>query len=130
MDKKKNFIFYTEIFVACAMVALMLWGAGYKLSYMKARAAGETTAKNRAVLEGAIAVYRGYNEGRCPAALEDLLKDHLEAIPPSYSRGGAHKSARAVNAPSYEQGFDGQGGWVYVNNPADEDFCSVFTNIF
>jgi len=113
--------------VAVLLILLLWWGASYKLIYLKAQAHLSMSEKNLRRLTDAITVYRGDNQGICPEKLEDLLRDHMDKIPPAYDGKGG-KSA-AVKDGSYAESLDGKGGWIYDNVPTDEEYCKVFANI-
>ena len=121
-------IFQMEIAVAVLLIALLWWGAAFKISRLEAQAKAELSQKNKTRLEDAITVYRGDNQGRCPENLEELLKEHLERIPDSFDKRGVKSSA--VKSGAYAKVYDGGGGWVYVNDPNDDKYCTVHQNIF
>jgi hypothetical protein len=124
--KKKKVIFQIEIAVALILIIMLWLSSGYKISQLKSEAERGLSVKNQAMLSDAIVVFRGDNESRCPAQLEDILKEHLDKIPPSYTIGGVASSE--VRNGSYNDMFDGRGGWIYVNDPYDKDYCKVFPN--
>ena len=120
-------IFQLEIVVAVLLIALLWWGAVYKISRLRAQANDEVTLRNKARLMDAIIVYRGDHQGRCPEKLEDLLKAHIERIPHAYRAG---IRSITIKSGSYVEVFDGTGGWVYINDPNDDKYCTVHHNIF
>lgn len=121
-------IFQLEIAVAALLIALLWLGAAFKISRLEAQAKAEITQKNKTRLEDAITVYRGDNQGRCPENLEELLKEHLDKIPYAFDKKGV-KSAD-VKSGAYADVYDGSGGWIYVNDPRDDKYCTVHHNIF
>ena len=127
MIKKGKIIFTVEIFIAVVLIALLWWGAGYKMQRLKTEAQARLTERNLVRIGDGIIVYRGDHEGRCPQKLEDLIPRYLERIPLAYSRGG-ESSAAIKNAAGYASAFDGKGGWIYITEPSDKDYCAVFAN--
>ena len=123
---KKKVLFQVEIAVAVLLILLLWVASGYKIVQLKGEAQRSLSVKHQATLSDAITVYRGDNEGKCPAVLEDLLKEHIDKIPSSYSREGI-VSAEIKNG-AYRDEFDGKGGWIYVNDMHDRDYCKVFPN--
>jgi len=116
-----------QITVAVILIILLWWGASYKLVHLRTQAHLSISDKNLQRLTDAIIVYRGDNKGACPEKLEDLLKDHLDKIPPVYDGKGGQSAA--VKDGSYANLLDGKGGWIYDNVPTDEEYCKVFPNI-
>jgi type II secretory pathway pseudopilin PulG len=125
MTNKSN-IFRLEITVALVLVALLWWGAAYKIRILRDEARRGVAIKNINRISDAIAVHRGDHRGACPRRLEDLLENHLDKIPSHYSRSGK-KSERVQNG-AYSDVYDGGGGWIYVNDPEDKDYCKVLPN--
>ena len=113
--------------VAVLLIILLWVGAAFKLETIKTRAQLGISERNRVRLMDAIAVYRGDNKGRCPDRLEDLLKEYVDKIRPAYDRHG--RKSNAVRNGAYSQAFDGRGGWVYVNDPSDQKYCTVEPNV-
>ncbi|MDR1124391.1 MAG: hypothetical protein LBL61_07460 [Elusimicrobiota bacterium] len=124
---KEKRIFQIEIAVALLLIALLLIGAALKLDNIKTQARRSISHRNHVRLMDAIAVYRGDNQGRCPENLEDLLKEHVDKIREAYDRHG--NKSNAVKNGAYSRVFDGGGGWVYINDPADRKYCTVEPNV-
>ncbi|MDR0645953.1 MAG: hypothetical protein LBG46_02995 [Elusimicrobiota bacterium] len=126
--KNRDKIFRIEIAVAILLIILLWWGTIYKIMHLRENAQKSISARNHSKLTDSIAVYRGDHQGRCPDTLEELLKEHLEKIPHNYGADGK-KNARVKNGARAEV-FDGSGGWIYINEPADKDYCKVLPNIY
>ena len=78
-------------------------------------------------LRSAIAAYYGEHQGVYPTDnLSSLIPDYIEAIP--QARVPGFKPSAHVSAGNYEQALTGEGGWAYVNDPADPRFGDVFVN--
>ncbi|MDR0734449.1 MAG: hypothetical protein LBG16_01860 [Elusimicrobiota bacterium] len=125
--REKKRIFQIEIVVALLLIALLWVGAAFKLENIKTQAQRNISIRNRVRLMDAIAVYRGDNKGRCPDNLEDLLKEHADKIHEAYDRHG--NKSNAVKNGAYSKVFDGSGGWIYINDPADPKYCTVEHNV-
>lgn len=82
--------------------------------------------KNEQIIQEALAVYRGDNEGLCPIHLEALKGDYLENIPVNYTNGVPSNAIK--EGFKYEDVFDGTGGWLYINDIEDKSACNVFPN--
>jgi hypothetical protein len=124
--KSKKALFQIEIIVAVLLIILLWLSSCHKIAHLKDEAKRSLSAKNHTMLTDAITVYRGDNEGKCPAVLEDLLREHIDKIPLSYGREGV-VSAQVKNG-AYRDTFDGKGGWIYINDMYDGDYCKVLPN--
>lgn len=126
MNKKERRLFRLEVAIAIGLILLLWWASGFKVTKLKKEAQRGYTAKNLITLGDAITVYRGDNEGRCPLSLEELIPNYLERIPRAYGDGKVSTDTKTGN--SFDGAFDESGGWLYINNPSDRDYCKVFTN--
>lgn len=123
---KKKSLFDTEITLAVIFIILLTVLSVNKVRTLKSEAQRGLSVKKLSVLRDAVTIYRGDNEGRCPASIKDLTPDYIDEIPAAYGSDGS-KNNQVLNGV-YAEVFDGSGGWVYVNNPKDADFCKVFLN--
>ncbi len=82
--------------------------------------------KNEQIIREALAIYRGDNEGLCPIHLADLKGEYLDNFPPHFHKGVA--SDKIKEGSSYQEIFDGTGGWLYINNKSDKDYCEIYPN--
>ncbi len=123
---KKNTIFAREIIVTVFLIILLSVLCVKKVRDLKDLAQESISQKNEQIIREALAVYRGDNEGLCPIHLADLKGDYLDNLPPYYHNGQA--SNKVKEGTSYQQIFDGTGGWLYINNKSDKDYCEVYPN--
>ena len=84
------------------------------------------SVKNEKIIQEALAVYRGDNEGLCPIHLLALKGDYLEDIPVNYTNGVPSNAIK--EGTKIEDIFDGTGGWLYVNDIEDKSSCNVVPN--
>lgn len=125
MGKNKS-PFAREILITVFLIILLSVLCVKKIQELKVLAQDSIAEKNIQVIQEALAVYRGDNEGLCPIHLEDLKGDYLNNIPENYTKG---KASNAIKEGSnYKEIFDGKGGWLYINNKDDADYCEVFPN--
>lgn len=82
--------------------------------------------KNERIIQEALAVYRGDNEGLCPIHLSALKGDYLDDIPVNYTDGVPSNAIK--EGTTYTEIFDGTGGWLYVNNIENKSACDVIPN--
>lgn len=118
--------FAREILVTIFLVILLSVLCVKKVRDLKILAQESISQKNERIIREALAVYRGDNEGLCPIHLADLKGDYLDTLPPYYYKGQA--SDKVKEGASYQEIFDGTGGWLYVNNKSDKDYCEVYPN--
>ena len=118
--------FAREILVTIFLIILLSGLCVKKVRDLKILAQGSISQKNEQIIREALAVYRGDNEGLCPIHLADLKGDYLNNIPPYFHNGQA--SDKIKEGPSYQEIFDGTGGWLYINNKSDKDYCEVYPN--
>ncbi len=82
--------------------------------------------KNEQIIQEALAVYKGDNEGLCPIHLIALKGDYLENIPVNYTDGIPSNTVK--EGTKLEEIFDGTGGWLYINNIENKSACKVLPN--
>lgn len=123
---QKKALFNIEIVIAVLFIALLAGLSVRKVTILKEEAQSGLSAKNLSALRDSIAVYRGDNEGACPAELGVLEPDYIEKVPFAYGTDGT-KSNNVKNG-IYAAAFDGSGGWIYDNEPSSESYCQVFLN--
>ena len=126
MTKNKS-IFAKEILVTIFLIILLSVLCVKKVKDLKFLAQDSISQKNEQIIREALAVYRGDNEGLCPIHLADLKGDYLDNFPPYFYKGQA--SNKIKEGSSYQEIFDGTGGWLYINNKSDKDYCEVYPNI-
>ncbi len=126
MKKTKN-IFSVEIFVAVLLIAILCGLSARKVLFLRTRARQAIAERNLAALRDALAVYRGDNEGRCPRSLYELAPDYLEKIPPSFNKCSVENGVAAETEKS--ACADGNGGWLYISDVKDKNYCRVFLNL-
>ncbi len=122
----KNSIFAREIIVTVFLIILLSGLCIKKVRDLKGLAQESISQKNEQIIREALAVYRGDNEGFCPIHLADLKGDYLDNLPPYYHEGKANNKVK--EGSSYQEIFDGTGGWLYINNKSDKDYCEVYPN--
>jgi len=125
MEKNKS-PFAREILITVFLIILLSVLCVKKIKDLQVLAQESISQKNEKVIQEALAVYRGDHEGLCPKYLDDLKGDYLENIPVNYFKG--HESNQVKNGASYRDIFDGKGGWLYINNKDDADYCEVYPN--
>ena len=118
--------FAREILITVFLIILLSVLCVKKIKELKILAQDSISQKNVQIIQEALAVYRGDNEGLCPIHLEALKGDYLSNIPENYTKGKASNTIK--EGSSYKEIFDGKGGWLYVNNKNDADYCEVFPN--
>ena len=118
--------FAREILITVFLIILLSVLCVKKVRDLKVLAQESISQKNEQIIREALAVYRGDNEGLCPIHLADLKGDYLDTLPPYYHKGQA--SDKVKEGASYQEIFDGTGGWLYVNNKSDKDYCEVYPN--
>ncbi|MDR0953180.1 MAG: hypothetical protein LBM71_03200 [Elusimicrobiota bacterium] len=123
---KKDTLFNIEILVAALLIALLLGFSVKKVIKLQNTARTSVSQRNLNKLRDALSVYRGDHEGLCPLTLQELAPDYIEKIPQSYNQAG-DKSSKVITG-SFNDAFDGSGGWVFVSDPRDGDYCSIFLN--
>ena len=126
MATNKN-LFAKEILITVFLIILLSTLCVKKVRELKVLAQDSISQKNEQIIREALAVYRGDNEGLCPIHLADLKGDYLNTIPPYYYQGEANYQIK--EGSSYQEIFDGQGGWLYINNKNDKDYCEIYPNI-
>ncbi|MBO4708047.1 MAG: hypothetical protein J5594_05800 [Elusimicrobiaceae bacterium] len=122
----KNTIFAREILVTVFLIILLSTLCIKKVRDLKVLAQESISQKNEQIIREALAVYRGDNEGLCPMHLADLKGEYLNNLPPHYYKGKANNEIK--EGASYQEIFDGNGGWLYINNQYDKDYCEVYPN--
>lgn len=126
MKKVKN-IFSVEIFIAVILITILCGLSARKVLFLRAQARQGITQHSLAALRDALAVYRGDNEGRCPKSLYELVPDYLEKMPPSFNKCSVeNNSAAGENSSACA---DGNGGWLYISDVKDKNYCRVFLNL-
>ena len=123
---KKVTPFTREILITVFLIFLLTVLCVQKINKLSVLAQNSISQKNEQMIRDAIAVYRGDNEGRCPMRLAELKGNYLENLPENYTKGVP--SNIAIEGNSYREIFDGTGGWLYINNYKDKDYCEVFRN--
>ncbi|MCR5504732.1 MAG: hypothetical protein K6E94_04110 [Elusimicrobiaceae bacterium] len=123
---KNKSIFAREILITVFLIILLSILCVKKIKDLKILAQSSITQKNEQILQEALAVYRGDNEGLCPIHLEALKGEYLENIPPNFSNGEENNSIK--EGTNIEDIFDGTGGWLYINS-IDKKSCEVIANI-
>ena len=115
-----------EIAFAITLTILLLVLCVDKFFDLKTQARQGVNDKNFTLLNDALSVYRGDNEGLCPENLEELVPFYLEQIPPVYKANG--KELFAVKNTSNSKDFDKDTAWIYINNKESQDYCKIFKN--
>ena len=90
--------------------------------------AHEGTTKHQLVrLRSAIAAYYGEHQGVYPTDdLSCLVPDYIEEIPVAKVPG--FTPTAHVSVGNSETALTEQGGWAYINDPADPRFGDIFVN--
>ena len=118
--------FAREILITLFLIILLSALCVKKVRDLKILAQESISQKNEQIIREALAVYRGDNEGLCPIHLEALKGDYLDVLPPYFHKGQA--SDKVKEGSSYKEIFDGTGGWLYINNKTDKDYCEIYPN--
>ena len=118
--------FKIEIAFAITLTVLLLALCVNKFFDLKTQALQGLNDRNYSLLNDALGVYRGDNEGLCPDVLEDLVPFYIEKIPPVYN--GKGKELIKVKNAKEATSFDKETAWIYVNDKTSEDYCRVFIN--
>ena len=118
--------FAREILITVFLIILLSVLCVKKVKDLKGLALESISQKNEQIIREALAIYRGDNEGLCPIHLADLKGDYLDNFPPYYYKGQANNKIK--EGASYQEIFDGTGGWLYINNKSDKDYCEVYPN--
>ena len=118
--------FAREILITVFLIILMSVLCVKKVQELKILAQDSISEKNIQIIQEALAVYRGDNEGLCPIHLADLKGDYLSEIPVNYTKGKA--SNQIKEGASHQEIFDGKGGWLYINNRNNANYCEVYPN--
>ena len=118
--------FKIEIAFAITLTVLLLALCVNKFFDLKTQALQGLNDRNYSLLNDALGVYRGDNEGLCPDVLEDLVPFYIEKIPPVYN--GKGKELIKVKNTKEATSFDKETAWIYVNDKTSEDYCRVFIN--
>lgn len=118
--------FKAEVVFAVFLTFLLLALCVNKFLDLKAQARQGLNEKSFIALNDALSVFRGDNEGRCPKELEDLVPFYLDKIPPFYNIKG--EESVIIKNTSKADDFDKETSWLYINDPASEDYCKVFMN--
>ena len=126
MTKNRN-LFAREILVTVFLIILISTLCIKKVRDLKVLAQESISQKNEQIIREALAVYRGDNEGLCPIHLNALTGDYLDSLPPYYYEGKANNKVK--EGSSYQEIFDGTGGWLYINNKSDKDYCEIYPNV-
>lgn len=123
---KNKSIFAREILITVFLIILLSVLCVKKIKDLKKLAQDNISQKNEQIIEEALAVYRGDNEGLCPVHLSALKGTYLENLPVNYTKGIASNEVK--EGTSFDEIFDGTGGWLYVNS-IDKKSCEIFANI-
>ncbi len=123
---KNKTLFTREILVTVFLIILLSVLCVKKVRDLKGLALESISQKNEQIIREALAVYRGDNEGLCPIHLADLEGEYLDDFPPYFHNGVA--SDKIKEGSSYQEIFDGTGGWLYINNKSDKDYCEIYPN--
>ncbi len=123
----KRSVFTTEIIIVILAIFAVGWFSARKFNILRAETAAAVSADNLKTLQDALHVYRWENENRCPSSLQELVPLYIEEIPASYK--SLSEPVSTVKYGSFRQTYDASGGWIFSNNPADENYCEVFLNI-
>ena len=123
---KNKTLFTREILITVFLIILLSVLCVKKVRDLKGLALESISQKNEQIIREALAVYRGDNEGLCPIHLADLEGEYLDDLPPYFHEGVASDKIR--EGSSYQEIFDGTGGWLYINNKSDKDYCEVYPN--
>ena len=124
---KNKSIFAREILITVCLIVLLSVLCIKKIKDLKNLAQDSISQKSEQILQEALAVYRGDNEGLCPVHLEALKGEYIDNLPVNYTNGLA--SNKVKEGSSFEEVFDGNGGWLYINNSEDKNSCEIFANI-
>lgn len=123
---KKGFT-VIEIVITLIVFALLFGLTVPKFITLVNKAREGSTKHHLVRLRSAIAAYYGENQGVYPTDnLTSLVPTYIESIPQVNVPGLT--PSNKVTAGNYEQAFTKQGGWAYVNDPADPRFGDVFVN--
>ena len=119
-------LFAREIVITVFLIILLSVLCVQKIKDLQTTAQESISLKNEQMIQEALAVYRGDNEGLCPIHLNALKGDYLENIPVNYTNGVPSNAIK--EGTKFEDIFDGTGGWLYINNIKDKSDCEVFPN--
>ena len=123
---KKKGLFAREIVITVFLIILLSALCVKKIKDLKVLAQESISEKNEQIIQEAIAVYRGDNEGLCPVHLTELKGSYLENIPVNYT--GGIPSNVVKEGRKYADVFDGTGGWLYINDGKNTTSCEIFPN--
>lgn len=123
---KNQSIFAREILITIFLIILLSILCVKKIKELKTLAQDSITQKNEQIIQEALAIYRGDNEGLCPIHLEALKGQYLENIPPTFDNGIENNLIQ--EGTNFEEIFDGTGGWLYINS-IDKKSCEVLANL-
>ena len=118
--------FAREILITVFLIILLSVLCVKKIQELKVLAQDSISQKNIQIIQEALAVYRGDNEGLCPIHLADLKGEYLSEIPENYIKGNPSNNIK--EGANYQEIFDGKGGWLYINNKNDINYCEVYPN--
>lgn len=123
---KKGFTI-TEVLIFVVVFVLLLGFTVPKFFTLVNKAKEGSTKAKLVKMRSAIAAYYGENKGTYPTDdLSCLVPHYIEAIPEVTIP--KHAPSNHVYTGSYEQAFNAQGGWAYVNDPNDPMFGEIFVN--
>lgn len=125
--KKHQGIFAREILITVFLIILLSILCVKKIKDLKNLAQNSISQRSEQILQEALAVYRGDNEGLCPVHLEALKGEYVENLPFNYANGVASNEVK--EGSNFDELFDGKGGWIYINDIKDKRSCEVFANI-
>jgi len=116
-----------EIVIASIVFLVLLGLTVPKFTALIHKAREGSTKHNLVRLRTAVAAYYGEHQGVYPTDdLSSLVPTYIEDIPLARVPGFA--PSKHVSTGSYDQALTGEGGWAYVNDPADPRFGDVFVN--
>jgi len=123
---KRKGLFAREIVITVFLIILLSVLCVQKIKDLKTMAQESISVKNVKIIQEALAVYRGDNEGLCPIHLLALKGDYLDDIPVNYTNGVPSNAVK--EGTEVEDIFDGTGGWLYINDIANKSACDVIPN--
>ena len=123
---KTKGLFAREIVITVFLIILLSALCAKKIKDLKIMAQESISQKNEQIIQEALAVYRGDNEGLCPIHLNALKGVYLENIPVNYTDGIPSNIIK--EGAKFEDVFDGTGGWLYINDVNNKASCDIFPN--
>lgn len=117
-----------EVIVMLVVFIVLLGFTIPKFVALVEKAKEGSTKHSLVRVRNAIAAYYGEHQGMYPTDdLSSLIPQYLEKMPKARVPG--YLPSSHVSAGNFEQCFTKDGGWAYVNDPADPRFGDFFVNV-